>query len=161
MPRATATDASIQKDMVDQESRGNQGAQRERPQTPPPVLVANPESTPLSKKVSGSAPYSSAKVERDGRFETLAGESTGMFVGPMPPKDFLEKFLNVPSSGFPSSSFAFLGPPRPNTSKEEGQSQRSEIKGRPIKSEIEIATSIVGRRVLKNGDPWIHQIFFI
>ncbi|KAF9520319.1 hypothetical protein BS47DRAFT_1335924 [Hydnum rufescens UP504] len=141
MPPATATDASIQKGMVDQESRGNQGVQRERPQTPPPVLVANPKSTPLSKKVSGSAPYSSAKVERDGRFETLAGESTGMFVGPMPPKDFLEKFLNVPSSGFPSPSFAFLGPPR-NASKEEGQSQRSEIEGRPIKSEVEIATSI-------------------
>ena len=131
----TANDALIP---TDASPRGSPRTQR--PQTPPDTLQTNPKSTPVLK-VSGSTPYSTTRIERNDGFNALATESNGMFIGPMPPDEFLEKFLNVPSGGFRSSSIVFSGPPRAKKSGEVGQSQESGA--RPIKSELDISASIV------------------
>jgi hypothetical protein len=53
------------------------------------------QSTPISKKSSGSKPFSSEEITRERRFLELATETKGMYMGPIPPEEFLDNFLSV------------------------------------------------------------------
>ena len=65
--------------------------------TPPrqTQTLAVPESTPITHKTSGNHPNSSKVDTRRAMNLSLAREMSGNFVGPMPPDEFLEKFLPV------------------------------------------------------------------
>ena len=97
----------------------SQGPLPERsPRTPPPQPMPQggiPTSTPISKKISGSQPYSSSVPTQDqeNRFR-LAQETKGSFLGPMPVITFLDKFLPLASGtrACPESSHAFDDMPR-------------------------------------------------
>jgi hypothetical protein len=64
---------------------------RKRPVTPPPKVL-NPTSTPISNKTSGNYTYASEIHDRDSANYRLALETSGLFLGPMPPTQFLDKF---------------------------------------------------------------------
>jgi len=67
-----------------------------RPVTPPQNLTAsNPISTPISNKTSGSHKHASETHGRDSANLRLAEETTGLFLGAMPPQSFLDKFLPI------------------------------------------------------------------
>ena len=65
-----------------------------RPATPP-KKVSNPTSTPISNKTSGSYTYASEIHDRDSANYRLALETSGQFLGAMPPTQFLDKFLPI------------------------------------------------------------------
>jgi hypothetical protein len=66
--------------------------------TPPPNTKRRPVSTPLSNKVAGSGPYSSAPPDKDqGLRLRLATETAGLFLGPVPCDWFLNTFLPLTS----------------------------------------------------------------
>jgi hypothetical protein len=67
---------------------------RNRPVTPP-SNASNPTSTPISNKTSGSYTYASEIHDRDSANDRLALETSGLFLGAMPPKQFLHKFLPI------------------------------------------------------------------
>jgi hypothetical protein len=70
-----------------------------RPVTPP-QNAPNSISTPVSNKTSGSHNYASDTHNRDSANHRLAQETTGLFLGAMPPRPFLDKFLPI-SPGTP------------------------------------------------------------
>jgi hypothetical protein len=65
-----------------------------RPVTPPPN-ASIPTSTPISNKTSGSYTYASETHNRDSANYHLAQETSGLFLGVMPPRKFLNKFLPI------------------------------------------------------------------
>jgi hypothetical protein len=65
-----------------------------RPVTPPPN-ASIPASTPISNKTSGSYTYASEIHNRDSANYHLAQETSGLFLGAMPPTKFLNKFLPI------------------------------------------------------------------
>lgn len=66
--------------------------------TPPPDTKLRPASTPLSNKISGHLPYSSVPLDQDEEYRLrLASETTGLFLGPVPCKSFLDTFLPLAS----------------------------------------------------------------
>jgi hypothetical protein len=81
---------------------------RNRPVTPPPQ-VFNPTSTPISNKTSGNYTYASEIHDRDSANYRLALETSGLFLGPMPPTQFMDKFLPVSQDApkCPNSEGAF------------------------------------------------------
>jgi len=66
-----------------------------RASTPASISVSlqGLDSTPVSKKASGSGPYTSLHHERDYRMRQMGTEMEGKFAGPMPVRDFLDIFL--------------------------------------------------------------------
>ena len=70
-----------------------------RPLTPPPNAFI-PTSTPISNKTSGNHSYASETHDRDSANYRLAQESSGYFLGAMPPQQFLNRFLPT-SKGTP------------------------------------------------------------
>ena len=81
---------------------------RNRPVTPP-KNASNPTSTPISNKTSGNYTYASRIHDRDSANYRLALETTGLFLGAMPPQKFLEKFLPISQDApeCPNSTGAF------------------------------------------------------
>ena len=79
-----------------------------RPLTPPPNAFI-PTSTPISNKTSGNYSYASETHDRDSANYRLAQESSGYFLGAMPPQKFLKKFLATDEGtpGCPDSEGAF------------------------------------------------------
>ena len=65
-----------------------------RPVTPPPN-ASIPTSTPISNKTSGGYTYASETHNRDSANYCLAQETSGLFLGAMPPTKFLDKFLPI------------------------------------------------------------------
>jgi hypothetical protein len=83
-------------------------ATRNRPVTPPQnasILT----STPISNKISGNHSYASDTHDRDSANYRLAQETSGLFLGAMPPQQFLKKFLATDEGtpGCPDSEGAF------------------------------------------------------
>src|ERR1700691_2624628 len=83
---------------------------KSRPITPPPN-ASNPAGTPISNKTSGNHSYASETHDRDSANYRLAQETSGLFLGSMPPKNFLKRFFpidqNTPEC--PDSKEAFAG----------------------------------------------------
>ena len=83
---------------------------RSQPITSPPN-ASNPASTPISNKTSGNHSYASETHDRDSANYRLAQETSGLFLGSMPPQKFLKRFLpisqNTPEC--PDSKGAFAG----------------------------------------------------
>ena len=81
---------------------------RNRPVTPP-QNVFNPTTTPISNKTSGSYKYASEIHNRDSANYSLAQETSGLFLGAMPPKQFLDEFfpLSQDTPKCPNSKGAF------------------------------------------------------
>ena len=81
-----------------------------RPLTPPPNAFI-PTSTPISNKTSGNHSYASETHDRDSANYRLAQETSGYFLGAMPPRKFLKKFLTTDEGtpGCPDSKEAFVG----------------------------------------------------
>jgi hypothetical protein len=79
-----------------------------RPVTPPPNAFI-PTSTPISNKTSGNHSYASETHDRDSANYRLAQETSGYFLGAMPPRKFLKKFLTTDEGtlGCPDSKGAF------------------------------------------------------
>ena len=79
-----------------------------RPLTPPPNAFI-PTSTPISNKTSGNHSYASETHDRDSANYRLAQETSGYFLGAMPPRKFLKKFLATDEGtpGCPDSEGAF------------------------------------------------------
>jgi hypothetical protein len=65
-----------------------------RPVTPP-QNTSIPTSTPISNKTSGNHSYASETHDRDSANYRLAKETSGQFLGAMPPKEFLDMFLPI------------------------------------------------------------------
>src|ERR1700733_16249165 len=65
-----------------------------RPLTPPPNAFI-PTSTPISNKTSGNHSYASETHDRDSANYHLAQETSGSFLGAMPPQQFLNRFLPI------------------------------------------------------------------
>ena len=63
-----------------------------RPVTPPPN-ASIPTSTPISNKTSGNHSFASETHDRDSANNRLAQETSGSFLGAMPPEQFLKEFL--------------------------------------------------------------------
>jgi len=63
-----------------------------RPVTPP-QNVSIPTSTPISNKTSGNHSYASETHDRDSANYRLAQETSGYFLGAMPPQQYLNRFL--------------------------------------------------------------------
>jgi len=63
-----------------------------RPVTPPPN-ASIPTSTPISNKTSGNHSFASETHDRDSANYRLAQETSGSFLGAMPPEQFLKEFL--------------------------------------------------------------------
>jgi len=63
-----------------------------RPLTPPPN-ASIPTSTPISNKTSGNHSFASETHDRDSANNRLAQETSGSFLGAMPPEQFLKEFL--------------------------------------------------------------------
>jgi hypothetical protein len=70
-----------------------------RPVTPP-QNASIPTSTPISNKTSGNHSYASETHDRDSANYRLAQETSGYFLGAMPPQQFLNRFLPT-SKGTP------------------------------------------------------------
>jgi hypothetical protein len=70
----------------------SQSATRNRPVTPP-QNASIPTSTPISNKTSGNHSYASGTHDRDSANYRLAQETSGYFLGAMPPRQFLKNFL--------------------------------------------------------------------
>ena len=66
-------------------------ATRNRPVTPP-QNASIPTSTPISNKTSGNHSYACGTHDRDSANYRLAQETSGYFLGAMPPPKILEKF---------------------------------------------------------------------
>ena len=79
-----------------------------RPVTPP-QNASKPTSTPISNKTSGSYTYASEIHDRDSANYRLALETSGLFLGAMPPQQFLDKFLPISANApkCPDSKGAF------------------------------------------------------
>jgi len=60
-----------------------------------PSVQPKSNSTPISNKAASHHTYSSQVVPHDVHNERLAQEMEMLFVGPMPPKDFLKILLDV------------------------------------------------------------------
>jgi hypothetical protein len=77
----------------------------------PPLKVLNPTSTPISNKTSGNYTYASEIHDRDSANYRLALETSGLFLGPMPPTQFLDKFLPISQDApeCPNSKGALAG----------------------------------------------------
>jgi hypothetical protein len=67
---------------------------RNRPVTPP-SNASIPTSTPISNKTSGNHSYASETHVRDSANYSLAQETSGLFLGAMPPQQFLNRFLPI------------------------------------------------------------------
>ena len=65
-----------------------------RPVTPP-QNASIPTSTPISNKTSGNHSYASETHDRDSANYRLAQETSGYFLGAMPPNKFLDMFLPI------------------------------------------------------------------
>jgi hypothetical protein len=65
-----------------------------RPVTPP-QNASIPTSTPISNKTSGNHSYASETHDRDSANYRLAQETSGHFLGAMPPQRFLDMFLPI------------------------------------------------------------------
>jgi hypothetical protein len=79
-----------------------------RPVTPPQNSTSNPISTPISNKTSGNHKHASETHDRDSANLRLAEETTGLFLGAMPPQSFLDKFLPIsPGTSCPKAKGAF------------------------------------------------------
>src|SRR5882762_5289102 len=63
-----------------------------RPVTPP-QNTSIPTSTPISNKTSGNHSFASETHDRDSANYRLAQETSGYFLGAMPPQQFLNRFL--------------------------------------------------------------------
>ena len=61
-----------------------------RPVTPPPN-ASIPTSTPISNKTSGNHSYASETHDRESANYRLAQETSGSFLGAMPPQQFLKR----------------------------------------------------------------------
>ena len=72
----------------------SQSATRNRPVTPP-QNASIPTSTPISNKTSGNHSYASETHDRDSANYRLAQETSGCFLGAMPPQQFLTRFLPI------------------------------------------------------------------
>ena len=83
-----------------------------QPSTPPP-RVSNPTSTLVSNKTSGSYTYASEIYDRDSANYHLTLETSSLFLGAMPPKLFLDKFLlisqDAPKCPTSTGAFASVG----------------------------------------------------
>ena len=81
--------------------------QANNPVTPPPNAYIW-SGTPISSKTSGNS-YASETVERKSANLRLAHETSGLFLGAMPPQQFLERFLPIGSDTpqCPNSEGAF------------------------------------------------------
>src|ERR1700729_621089 len=79
-----------------------------RPVTPP-QNASIPTSTPISNKTSGNHSYASETHDRDSANYCLAQETSDYFLGTMPPRKFLKKFLTTDEGtpGCPDSKGAF------------------------------------------------------
>lgn len=64
-----------------------------RPTTPSTTIPALVTGTPVTKKASGTTPFTSLHHERDYGMRQLGAEMSGKIVGPMPPAEFLDTFL--------------------------------------------------------------------
>jgi hypothetical protein len=86
----------------------SRSATRNRPVTPP-QNASIPTSTPISNKTSGNHSYASETHDRDSANYRLAQETSGYFLGAMPPRKFLKKFLATDEGtpGCPDSEGAF------------------------------------------------------
>jgi hypothetical protein len=75
----------------------------------PPQNASIPTSTPISNKTSGNHSYASETHDRDSANYRLAQETSGYFLGAMPPRKFLKKFLTTDEGtpGCPDSKGAF------------------------------------------------------
>ena len=75
----------------------------------PPQNASIPTSTPISNKTSGSYTYASETHNRDSENYRLSQETSGLFLGAMPPTKFLDKFLPIPqdTQTCPDSKEAF------------------------------------------------------
>ena len=67
---------------------------RNRPVTPP-QNAPTPTSTPISNKAAGSYTYASKMHDRESANFRLASETSGRFLGAMPPIQFLDRFLPI------------------------------------------------------------------
>lgn len=75
-----------------------QSRTQSRPITPPQNhqnISKTMSSTPISNKTSGSYTYASETHKRDFANFGLAHETSGLFLGPMPPQQFLNNFLPI------------------------------------------------------------------
>jgi hypothetical protein len=81
-----------------------------RPVTPP-QNASIPTSTPISNKTSGNHNYASETHDRDSANHRLAQETSGHFLGAMPPQRFLDMFLPIgqDTPECPNSDGAFTG----------------------------------------------------
>ena len=83
-----------------------------RPVTPPQI-APNSTSTPIANKISGSYTYASGTHYRDSVNYRLALETSGLFLGAMPPKQFLDEFLplsqDAPKCPDSRTAFAEVG----------------------------------------------------
>ena len=68
---------------------------RNRPVTPP-ATASIPTSTPISNKTSGNYSYTSETHDRESTNYRLAQETSGYFLGAIPPTKFLDTFLPIP-----------------------------------------------------------------
>jgi hypothetical protein len=62
---------------------------------PPPPNASIPTSTPISNKTSGNHSYASEAHDRDSANYRLAQETSGYFLGAMPPQQFLKRFIPI------------------------------------------------------------------
>lgn len=109
--------SSVNRDLLPQPTSSNSAvppstfystSARNQPVTPP-QSASIPTSTPISNKISGSHTYSSEIRDRDFANLRLAQETSGLFLGSMPPTQFLDKFLPLSqdASECPDSTGAF------------------------------------------------------
>ena len=74
----------------------------------PPLTTgpSTPRSTPISLKLSGNHTFNSLSLDASSNRAHLASETSGHFLGPMQPAEFLEAFLPQPLSQYaPKPSF--------------------------------------------------------
>ena len=79
-------------------SRSTPPSQKRQAETPPPAPKAVPNSTPILYKISENHTYSSGLSTRQNENRQLADEAKGLFLGAMPPREFLNDFLPLPVS---------------------------------------------------------------
>lgn len=65
--------------------------------TPPQRTSPLPQSTPIHTQSSTTNSYTSKCEEQHNTFHRLSDEMHPFFVGPIPPRDFLDEFLCLPS----------------------------------------------------------------
>ncbi len=69
------------------------------PTTPPCTTLQLPQSTPIKISSSTILPFTTTQKYRLDTWDAIATEMTKSIVGPMPPKQFLDEFLPIPTDG--------------------------------------------------------------